>query len=165
MTLDASVRPAHKGDLDAILKLWASLMDEGRAADSRYRVTDGILDDLRHPVASDWFRPILPFPYVWVAALPTGVVGFLTGEVKPPHPLLVTTPTARVNDLFVAPKARRCGLARTMVQSFFQQATDAGFTRHSVHTLAQDARAVSFWRSLGFNDLFTELTREASSPP
>jgi len=163
MTLGASVRPASKDDLDTILKLWASLMHEGHAADSRYRVNDGVLDDLRHHLASDWFRPVLPFPYVWVAELSSETVGFLTGEVKPPHPLLVTAPTARVNDLFVAPNARRRGLARNMVQSFFQEATDAGFTRHSVHTLAQDVRAVSFWRSLGFTELFTELTREVPS--
>ena len=165
MTPDASIRPACKSDLDAILKLWSSLTDEGHAADSRYRMTDGVLDDLRHHIANDWFRPVLPFPYVWVAETSSEIVGFLTGEVKRPHPLLVTEPTARVNDLFVAPKARRRGLGKILVHSFFQQASDAGFTRHSVHTLAQDARAVSFWRSLGFTELFTELTRENPSPP
>lgn len=153
------IRPAEKRDLDALLSLSLRLSEEGRETDQRYRPVVFDEDATRRHASEDWFHASRPFPYAWIAEQDGTTVGILTGRVVPVHPLLEMRPTARIDALFVLPMARRNGLGRALVLAFCESASEAGFPRHSVHTLSQDPRALAFWRAFGFLDLFTELVR------
>ena len=159
------IRPADKRDLDTLLALSLRLSDEGHQADPRYRVFTFDQAATRRHATDDWFHASRPFPYAWVAAQGDDIQGILTGRVVPAHPLLETPPTARIDALYVLPNARRGGLGRALVHAFCASAADAGFPRHSVHTLSRDPRAVHFWRAAGFLDLFTELVSEPKENP
>jgi ribosomal protein S18 acetylase RimI-like enzyme len=96
---------------------------------------------------------------VWLAEDPEdgSIAGMVAGEVVPEHPILAYPPSARIDNLWVAPAFRRAGLGRALVAAWRDGATKGGFTRHVVSTLARDARAVAFWRAVGFADLNVTL--------
>jgi ribosomal protein S18 acetylase RimI-like enzyme len=141
-----------------------SLNANGTQADPRYQLRADAGPRLREHLHETWFGRFLPFPACFVAqqvgAERSGLVGFVSAEVVPDLGILAFPPTARFDNLWVEPAWRRQGLARMLVEQLQTRARAAGYTRFSVSTLVQDARAVAFWRDVGFVDLFVVLARE-----
>jgi ribosomal protein S18 acetylase RimI-like enzyme len=131
----------------------------GTQADPRYQLEAGAGPRLREYLQELWFGRFLPFPACLVAQH-AGLVGFVSAEVVPHLGILAFPPTARFDNLWVAPSWRRQGLARMLVEQLQARARAAGYTRFTVSTLVRDARAVAFWRSVGFHDLFVVLAQD-----
>jgi ribosomal protein S18 acetylase RimI-like enzyme len=153
------IRPATRADLDRIVQAQLRLNEAGTAADPRYQLRPDAARALREHLGFSWFERFLPFPACLLALEPDGsegadrLVGLISGEVVPEHPVLAYPPTARIDGMWVEPDRRRSGLGRSLVAAFRAGAAKAGFHRITVSTLAKDARAVAFWRSVGFDDL------------
>ena len=125
-------------------------------------------EDLRAGLPSDAFRALindqwlgrfLPFPACFVAELDGRLIGYVQGDISGPHPILDEPPKARIGNLWVEPEHRRKGIARDLVNTYVSAANAAGFPWVEVGTLTKDARAVAFWRALGFGDWRVSLLR------
>ena len=137
------IRAATKDDVTACMGLLHALNERGEATEPRYRIRPDTRDDIRAYHLDQWFGSFLPFPTVWVAEREGEVVGFISGVITKPHPVLERPPTATIDNLFVSPSARGHGLGRRLVEAFCTAATGAGFERIDVGTLAADTRAGS----------------------
>ena len=148
-------------DVTAVLALWARLNDAGGASDERFVVRPDASADLRHIINDQWLGRFRPFPACYVCDHEGVVVGWVQGDICPPHPILDEPPKVRIGNLWVEPPYRRRGVGRTLVETFVQEAQQAGFPWVEVGTLGRDARAVAFWRALGFGDWRVTLLRES----
>lgn len=155
------VRPMERGDLDGVVQGWQALMRAGHEADPRYVIGPDATDAFRARLRGSVFGAFHPFPPAWVAVAEPRVVGFLHGYAMPGAPVLDHPPTARIFDVWVCPDHRKRGLGRQLVEAFVGRARASGHPWVEVGTLARDARAVAFWRSLGFADWQVILLHDA----
>lgn len=154
------IRAAERADLRAIAPLLEELDREGTRADPRYRVRPEATARMATTLGELWFDRFLPFPPCLVAEVDGVVAGLISALPAPAHPILDDEPTARIQHLYVRPDHRRRGLARALVDRMVKQATQAGYPRIEVNTLALDGRALAFWRASGFSDLRVILARQ-----
>ncbi|MCA9572657.1 MAG: GNAT family N-acetyltransferase [Myxococcales bacterium] len=87
------------------------------------------------------------------------VVAFLSAHPRVALPVVDLPPSARIGDLYVADTHRRRGIGRALVEELVRVARHAGHPRVEVGTLVADARAVAFWRSVGFAEWQVTLAR------
>ncbi|MEQ1565707.1 MAG: GNAT family N-acetyltransferase [Myxococcota bacterium] len=151
------IRAATRADLGEVVSALLALNANGSAADPRYRLRPDA--KLRELLSAEWFDRFLPFPACWVSPGATGLVGVISCQIVPEHPVLDQAPTVRIDNLWVAPEHRRAGLGLALVEKVREQASRAGFPRLVASTLAQDAQALAFWRRAGFSDLNVLLAR------
>ncbi|MCB9669530.1 MAG: GNAT family N-acetyltransferase [Alphaproteobacteria bacterium] len=152
------IRPARPGDLEAILDLWEALQANGAEADPRYAPTPGARGVMRDYVAGSWFARE-PFAHALVWEEDGRVVAFLSAHPRVALPVVDLPPSARIGDLYVADTHRRRGIGRALVEELVRVARHAGHPRVEVGTLVADARAVAFWRSVGFAEWQVTLAR------
>ena len=137
--------------------MWDALQDDGTASDPRYATAPGGRAAMKARWADLWVCRD-PFPGCFVAD-DGALCGYVSGTLIPEHPILVATATVRIDNAYVAPRARRQGLGRRLVEAFIGAANRAGFRGVDVGTLVRDERAVAFWRGLGFDPMRITLTR------
>jgi ribosomal protein S18 acetylase RimI-like enzyme len=154
-----AIRPMRPADHEAVLDLWERLMATGRAADPRYDYHDDARRIFRDWVRDEW-SIARPFPRVLVASAGDRLVGYVQGGEVQVRPLFRGPRTASIGDLWVEEEWRRRGLGRALVEAFLAQARAAGIQRFEVGTLALDARAVGFWKTMGFTDWRVVLLRD-----
>lgn len=155
------IRPAERRDLDRIVAAVVRLNENGHAADPRYQLVDDGAARLRALFADRWFGQFLPFPACLVDERGDELAGLVSALVQPAHELLVQPATMCVDNLWVEPAYRRHGVARALVTEMRRRATAAGYARHVVGTLANDAQAVGFWQSVGYEPLTVLLEATA----
>ncbi len=136
-------------DREAVLELWWLLAAEGHRADPRYRMQADAREAVED-VVDGWFSPST-LTSVWVAETDR-LVGFVAVRPAELHPLLDRPPTLLLTDAVVDPSARRGGVGRSLVRAVREHALANGFISIEVGTLARDARALAFWRAMGFGD-------------
>lgn len=147
------IREAVRSDLEALLDGLARLDATGEAADPRYRLRPDWRAVQRERLADLWFGRFLPFPACLVDERDGGLAGFVGGAPRADHPILDEPPTAKIEVMWVEEPHRRLGIGRALVAAWLERAAAAGYGRIEVSTLARDARAVAFWRGVGFDDL------------
>jgi GNAT superfamily N-acetyltransferase len=157
------IRSADRRDIPALLDLWDALMACGTAADPRFRKAP----DAREPMRAfmhGCFDAGQPFPPFLVAEVDSDdgpeIVGFVRGFPPAFIEVLDRPPSVRIGDLYVRDAYRRGGIARALVERMLERAAEKGYPRAEVGTLTKDARAVAFWRSMGFGDWQVTLSRE-----
>lgn len=153
------IRPAERRDIDVLLDLWEALMACGHEADPRFRQAANGREPMRTFMHA-CFDAGSPFPPFLLAEAEHHPVGFIRGFPLNIVPVVEQAPSVRIGDLYVAPAWRRQGVARRLVDGLLERAARNGYRRAEVGTLTNDARAVSFWRSLGFGDWQVTLSRE-----
>ncbi|MEZ4318668.1 MAG: GNAT family N-acetyltransferase [Myxococcota bacterium] len=156
------IRAGTAADIEPLLDVWEALMACGTEADPRFRMARGARPHMRDYMRS-WFAP-QPFPPVFLAEHDGALVGAVRGFPSLIVPVVERAPTVRIGDLYVADAYRRQGLARRLVDTLLLSAREAGYPRAEVGTLTLDARAVAFWKGVGFGDWMVTLSREPESP-
>ncbi len=152
------VRPAERRDVDGIFAMWEALQSQGTASDPRYATATGARTTwLKAGFAEDCLRKV-PFPGCLVAD-DGALCGFVTGTLTGPTYVLAPVAGARIDSLYVAPRVRRQGVGRRLVETFIAVAERAGVDGVDVGTLIKDERAVAFWKGLGFDPMRITLVR------
>jgi GNAT superfamily N-acetyltransferase len=144
-------------DADGLVELWLQLSAAGHAADQRYAIRPDAATTARQFIPDVWLSA--PDHRVVVAVDGSQLVGFMAVRLAPPHHVLEVPPTAVVTDAYVDVAYRRAGVGRRLFKDVHAWASAHGVRVLEVGTLAQDHRAVSFWRSLGFDDWRVALAR------
>jgi ribosomal protein S18 acetylase RimI-like enzyme len=148
----ATVRGAEEQDFEHLVELWQALSEAGNTADGRYRLRNDARRTAARFIAEEWLGHDVSHR-AWVAVVEDGaIVGFIATRTAEPHPVLDQPLTLVISDAFVAEAYRRQGVGRALVAAVREHAANEGTRAIEVGTLALDARAVAFWRSLGFDD-------------
>lgn len=147
-----SIRRAGPHDLDAL----AALFDA-------YRCFYGQPSDLQR--ARDWLRTRMRFgeSVVLIAERDGVAVGFT--QLYPMYSSVRTARTWILNDLYVAEEARRCGVARALLQAAVEYARDDGAAGISLETTGDNAAARALYRAAGWHEDATQWYSVALTPP
>ena len=142
------IRLAHPSDKARLVDLWLKLSADGDSADARY-VLGPDAGETAAGFIEGWVNGEQP---TWVAEVGGQVVAFIVTKRAAPHPVLNLPETVVVTDAYVLDEYRRQGIGRRLFFAAREHAESAGVGALEVGTLANDHRAVSFWRSVGFGD-------------
>lgn len=153
------IRAAERRDVDGILELWEALQADGNAADPRYATAPGGRAAMKEAWADLWVCRD-PFPGCFVAD-DGAFCGFVSGTLIRQNPIVSPAATVRIDNAYVAPRVRRQGVGRRLVDAFVGATEAAGFHGVDVGTLIKDERAVAFWKGLGFDPMRITLVRSA----
>ena len=160
-----SIRRAVPSDRPAAVALWTALHREHEAQDARYRLADDAAarwaTDFGTWARSDVDRIWLAFDGEVGAAAP---VGLLTAHLYTPAPTFAASRMVYVDDLYVAPRARRAGVAGGLLDEAraWGFANDATEVRAGV--LASNPAARAFWAREGGVDFSVVVTVDLTAP-
>lgn len=157
---NAHVRPARQEDQDAVQALWIDLLDEQAALDERM----GVAEDAAERWANDfpvWLEDETCRFYV---AETDEVVGFVSARRWAPPPIYRDQPEVFLDEIYVAPSARRQGLGRRLVGAVRDWADEVEAHRVRLSVLAANEGAREFWAAQEATPLTLTLTIERPGP-
>lgn len=153
------IRKATLNDLRAVQELNDELM---RSEDGRYH-TNYNLEWTKGPVGTEYFKNSITDERActFVAIENESVIGYLVGWIyKKQNPCRLFTKTAEIENMLVAQSYRSKGIGGGLVKSFLAWAKEREVDHVKVGAIAQNTRAIEFYRRYGFKDY--ELILELS---
>ena len=150
-----TVRLARPSDLPAALPLWRALHREHETQDARYRLSEDAparwATDFRTWTRSEADR-------VWLGVDGEEPVGLLTAHLYEPAPVFAPATMIYVDDLYVAPEARRSGLAGRLLDEACRWGAAVGATELRAGVLATNPAGRAFWERAGAADFSVTVT-------
>ena len=144
-----TIRRARPADYAAVQELWTALHREQEASDPRYRLAPDAaqrwMADLRAWSRSDADR-------VFVAEHDDGLIGLLVAHLHWPAPIYEQRLLVWVDDLYVRPAFRGCGVGRGLLHAAVRWGADAGAREVRAGVLASNGAARRFWEGMGAGD-------------
>jgi GNAT superfamily N-acetyltransferase len=138
MPNEPAIRRATQDDLAAVSELFYRWEEEGCTRGLQGE-SPGMLRDRLGP----WFL---------VAERGGELVGLVVGERKSEHACVFDVPEyLEVQDLYVAPEHRGCGIGTALMRALLEQAEEAGLEQWTVYTGNRDWRRImAFYERFGF---------------
>jgi ribosomal protein S18 acetylase RimI-like enzyme len=170
--MTTSVRPARPDDLPRVARLAAELVRQHHRMDARRFM-------LIEPIAEGYlafFRKELTRKRVVIlvaesppaAGAPAGdpaIVGYAYGTLEGRNWNDLLDACGKLNDLFVAPEARRAGAGALLVKEMLSALRARGAPRVVLLTAWMNEAAHAFFARLGFRRTMLEMTAELDVPP
>jgi ribosomal protein S18 acetylase RimI-like enzyme len=139
MKMPLEIRVASETDLDALVRLAAAFRDhlgQSTPSDADFRRSMALL---LKDVGTEFL----------VAYDAQGIaIGYVQSRFR--HSAWTATLEAELEDVFVVPDARRCGVGRRLVELAIARATDRGCRSIGLNTNERNAGALALYRRLGF---------------
>jgi GNAT superfamily N-acetyltransferase len=162
------VRRATKRDAAQVAPLWRALLDEQAAADARLAVADDALDRWHNDFPlwlDDGTRLVLVATDADAAgeedaAGDAPVVGFAMAHRTAPAPIYAPASEVFLDELYVAPDARRRGLGTQLVAAVRAWADDLAADRLRLRVLTANAAGQAFWEAQRATPFSTTRTLE-----
>lgn len=151
------VRRAQKHDQERVGTLWLALLEEQAAREPRFDVAEDAPARWRNDF-SLWLRD--DRRRVFVAARGGEVVGFVTAHRWAPPPIYALSSEVYLDELYVAPEARRSGLGTRLVQAVRAWAEALGADRLRLGVLAVNEAGVAFWKKQAATPFAVTMTVE-----
>ncbi len=158
-----TVRPALPGDAEALEALWHRLLEEQGALDGRLQAAADARSRWRNDfpgwVAGDRSHRLF-------AAEDEGgaVVGFAGAMLWAPPPIYEGGLEVYLNEIYVAPPARRKGAGRALVEAVRAWAAEKGGARLRFGVLEANAAGQAFWKACGARPFVVTMTLETPAP-
>lgn len=155
----STIRPATRGDAEALGRLGARLVEMHHAFDAdRFMAPTagtarGYGGYLAGQIGDDG-------TIVLVAERAGHVVGYVYGAIEGADYMALRGPGAVLHDVIVAPAERRGGVGRALVGAILEAFTAREAPRVVLSTAARNETARAFFEGLGFRETMVELTRE-----
>jgi len=157
----STIRQARPSDQEVIGGLWESLLEEQSALDARM----GVAEDARARWEND-------FPLwlddetrrIFVAEPSDEVVGFVSARRWGPPPIYRDEGEVFLDELYVAPSARRQGLGTELVEAVQEWADTVEARRVRLRVLAANDAGRAFWRNQDAAPLTETLAIERPGP-
>jgi ribosomal protein S18 acetylase RimI-like enzyme len=141
-----SIRPATEQDRDVLRDLWLAMQDE-------LKTPDFLREDWRH-TWEDVSRHVQA-GLGFVAEEDRLIAGFAFGTIPHETPALL-----HVTDVYVAPSARRRGVARDLLHALVAVARERGAGHVGLDVQIDNGPATALYRRLGFVDQERFMTAE-----
>ncbi len=140
----ATIRRAKTEDADRIGELWLALLEEQAEHDARIGVADDALERWQNdfPMWLDGETRRL-----FVAEKNGTIQGFASAHRWGPPPIYAESEEVYLDEIYVSPEARRCGLGSALVASVREWAESAGAERVRLQVLAQNEAGNQFWEA------------------
>ncbi len=152
--MDATIRRARLEDLEGLAELWMAFLNEQTSLDERVRVSDDAMVRWRNDYPS-WIDR--ERRYIVVAESDGKVQGFAAAVRSAPAPIFEYVPEMYVEELYVAPEARRKGVGRALFDSLRTWGESWGARRARLSVLAGNDVARTFWNRLGLTDMSVSM--------
>lgn len=155
---EITIRPAEKDDLPLVAKLAGQLVRMHHDTDpSRFLLVDRVEEGYAW-----WFTRELARAeaVILVACRGTIVVGYAYGTVHDRDWNLLLDAHGAINDIFVAPDARRGGIGRKLVGALVESLHRLGAPRVVLMTMVSNEPAQQLFRQCGFRATMLEMTRD-----
>lgn len=152
------VRPARPDDLPAVSRLAAELVRYHHRVDpARFFLPERVEEGYER-----WLRAELANPQavVLVAEETDEICGYAYGRLEPRDWNALLDAHGGLHDVFVAPPARRRGVARALVEGMVAALSALGAPRVVLTTMPQNAAGRALFVALGFRETMIEMTRE-----
>jgi len=146
MTTSPTVRRAKPSDQDMLGDLWVAFMTEQASHDDRLAVAD----DARERWDNDfsvWLND--DRQAIFVAETGGALHGFVTAHRWEPPPIYEAADEVYLDELYVAPEARRSGIGSQLVVAVRNWASSLGAARIRLQALDANANAQAFWAQCG----------------
>jgi ribosomal protein S18 acetylase RimI-like enzyme len=150
------VRPAQREDLDAVARLWESLVEYHRGLDADLppaapqgvrRYARQLLDRLDDPLTR-----------VLVADAGGEVVGYVLGVVVDLAPQMFQQEASGfLADIYVDQAYRRQGVGRALVEALVAWFAQRGLRYYEWHVAARNEESLAFWHSLGGREVMLRM--------
>lgn len=155
------VRRAQRDDQDRVGTLWIDFLNEQAALDDRFAIADDALERWTNDYAV-WLSD--ETQAIFVAEQDGAVEGFATAHRWGPPPIYAASSEVYLDELYVAPAARRHGLGTQLVRAVRHWAESVGAGRIRLQTMTANDAARSFWAALDAAPFTTTLTMELDAP-
>jgi GNAT superfamily N-acetyltransferase len=138
----STVRRARKKDAERIGELWLALLNEQAEHDDRIGVADDAIERWRNdfPVWLDDETRRL-----FVAEVDDTIRGFASAHRWGPPPIYAESEEVYLDEIYVAPDARRDGLGSALVAAVRDWAEGLGAHRVRLQVLAANENGNRFW--------------------
>ncbi len=157
--VEVNVRPAQPDDLDAVARLWESLVEY-------HRQLDADLPPAAPQGARRYARQLLdrlddPMTRVLVADADGEVVGYVLGVVVDLAPQMFQQEASGfLADIYVDQSYRRQGVGRALVETLIAWFAQRGLHYYEWHVAARNQESLAFWRSLGGREVMLRMRGE-----
>lgn len=155
---DIDIRPPTRQELRAVSLLAAELARQHHDYDpQRFMLVEPVAEGYEGFFASE----LRNRRAVLLAAFDAGeVVGYAYGRLESRDWNLLLDKHGALHDLYVAPTARRRGIARRLALEALGRLEALGAPRIVLYSAWQNSEAQRFFESLGFRKTMVEMTRE-----
>jgi ribosomal protein S18 acetylase RimI-like enzyme len=154
-----NVRRAASDDQDRLGELWLDLLNEQAEHDDRLVIAE----DARERWNNDfpvWLED--ETCRIYVAETETAIVGFVSVHRWGPPPIYEASSELYLDELYVAPSARREGYGTQLVHAVVDWADRLQARRIRLSTLSANEAAQAFWTSQDAVPMTTTFTLERS---
>ena len=162
------IRTARSADLPRVSQLAAELVRQHHALDAaRFMLVESIAEGYQRFFTGELRRPrALILVAEDEAPEPEGpepeILGYAYATLEPRNWNDLLDEAGKLNDLFVAPGARRRGVGRALARAVLAELEARGAPRVVLMTAWRNPDAHVFFESLGFRRTMLEMTVEAS---
>ena len=153
-----AVRRAQQADQERLGTLWIAFMNEQAQWDERLVVAE----DARERWDNDFPIWLTDETQAFFVAEPNGgaIEGFATAHRWGPPPIYAATSEVYLDELYVAPGARRDGLGTQLMYAVHDWAETVGAARIRLQALTANTNAAGFWDRWGARPLSVTRTVE-----
>ena len=156
------IRQAKLQDVQEVLHLWKSLMDEHMPLDGRFVLSEDALGRWRNDL---WHWIEDPVHRVLVAEEEGRLVGFLHAFLWHDMPLFEQRQEVYLEDLYLDPSFRGQGHGKRMYEMLVSWAGEHDAQAIRLSTLAANPKSNAFWVHMGFEPIMVTYTRELQARP
>ncbi len=160
MTQFPDVRRAQEEDQKRIGALWIELLNEQAERDPRFAIADDALERWNNDYAV-WLSD--ETQAIFVAEQEGTIEGFATAHRWGPPPIYAESSEVYLDELYVAPAARRQGLGTQLVHAVRHWGESLGAGRVRLQMMTSNPEAKAFWTALGAEPFTTTMTLELES--
>jgi ribosomal protein S18 acetylase RimI-like enzyme len=147
--VDFEVRAVNQTELQRVIQLWKSFMDDPSAIDkplpTHEENTKKQAQFLQELIRQDP-RQVL------VADREGELIGYVAYEIEQKAPIEMQQKRSFVHDLYVEPDHRRTGVGRSLLQACLDVIKSAGPHQVRIAVWVRNGKAIELYRAMGFTD-------------
>ena len=154
------IRRARPDDQEQLGALWQAFLEEQATLDSRFAIAEDAMERWNNDYLL-WLED--ETHRIYAAEPEESIVGLVTAHRWGPPPIYEPSSEVYLDEIYVAPEARREGIGSQLVAAVRHWAESLGADRLRMRTVAANEAARSFWDRQEATPFSTTFTLELDS--